>query len=52
MKNNPNLRFLLALANQKVIVLEKAKNMHVYASANSPRENVSVKKLSALIHTK
>lgn len=45
MNQNANLRFLLALGGQKVIVLQNEHDMHIYANAHAPQDNVSVKRL-------
>ena len=52
MKNKSNLRFLLALGNQKVVVLEQAQNLHIYADKKNTRANVSLERLSSVMHTK
>ncbi|MBR3604221.1 MAG: hypothetical protein IKL48_06095 [Elusimicrobiaceae bacterium] len=45
MKNN-NLRFLLALGGQKVVVLQNQEHLHIYSSPLSCKNNVSVGRLA------
>lgn len=52
MKNTANLRFFLALGNQKIVVVKKEDNLHIYADKNSTRKNVSIERLAALIQSK
>lgn len=52
MKNNPSLRFLLALGGQKVIVMQDDENTHVYSDAGRCRCNVSVERISNAVTAK
>ncbi len=45
MKTNSNLRFLLALGNQKVIIMQEAESLRVYGTPRQ-RANISVSRLS------
>lgn len=46
MKNTSNLRFLLALGGQKIVVMQDDENMHVYSDESSGRGNVSAARIS------
>ncbi len=46
MKQNNNLRFLLALGGQKVVVLQNQENLQIYGSPISDGNNVSICRLS------
>ena len=52
MKTHSNLRFLLALGGQKIIVLERENNLHIYTDKRATRANVSVERLSAVMAPK
>lgn len=49
MKRAQNIRFLLALGGQKVVVTQERQHTHIYANPVSTRQNVSLKRLSALV---
>lgn len=49
MNQNANLRFLLALGGQKVVVLQSEHDTHIYADSPAPQSNVSVKRLLAAL---
>ncbi|MBR3899725.1 MAG: hypothetical protein IKJ44_05580 [Elusimicrobiaceae bacterium] len=52
MNQNQNLRFFLALGNQKVVVLQGQENMDVYATPTPGRMNVSVGRLALAVSGK
>lgn len=52
MKNNNTLRFLLALGNQKVIVMQDREDAHVYSNGCACRGNVSVERISDAVLAK
>lgn len=54
MKNPTNLRFFLALGNQKVIAVHQQDELQIYTSATSTRSpnQVSTERLAAVLHTK
>lgn len=52
MEKKQNLRFLMALGGQKIIVLQDEENVHIYTDKRSERSNVSAERVSALIHSK
>ncbi len=43
MKNQTNLRFLLALGNTKMIVLKDQENLHIYSNNTDKRQKNAVK---------
>ncbi len=46
----PNLRFLLALGSQKVVVMQQEDQMHIYGSKAA--RNVSVERISQAVLSK
>ncbi len=48
MKKQPNLRFLLALGNTKIVVLKDQEELQVYSSAQNKRQknNVAAERLT------
>lgn len=49
MKQTQNLRFLLALGNQKVVVTQDPLHTHIYTNPQNTHPNVSVKRMTALL---
>lgn len=52
MNKSTHLRFLLALGGQKAVVFQEQKNLHIYASPVSKRNNVSWGHLSDTLQPK
>lgn len=42
MKNQTNLRFLLALGNTKIVVLKDQDNLHIYSNQPDKRQKKTV----------
>ncbi len=42
MKNQTNLRFLLALGNTKIVVLEDQENLHIYSNKTDKNQKTAV----------
>ena len=52
MKKKPNLRFLMALGGQKIIILQDDESLHVYSDKAAQRKNVSVDRVCDVIGSK
>lgn len=52
MTKSANLRFLLSLGNQKIVVLDQQDNLHFYASTPSRGPNVSPARIAAALTAK
>lgn len=52
MQNKNNLCFLLALGNQKVVVMRQEEELEIYTGTKSGKQNVSVSRLSNALSRK
>lgn len=52
MQNKNNLRFLLALGNQKVVVMRQQDNFEIYSGKKSGKQNVSLSRISTALAQK
>ena len=52
MTKKPNLRFIMALGGQKIIILQDEQTMHVYSDKKPERKNVSVERVCHVLDIK
>ncbi len=52
MNKKPNLRFIMALGGQKIIILQDDENLHVYSDKTPERKNVSLERVCDVIGKK
>jgi len=52
MKQPSNLRFLLSLGNQKVIVMDKGEEMQLYANEPKKKQQVSPQRIATVLDSR